>query len=93
MSIDHELPFPRRGLLRVRAVQSEFRQRVRSADIILAADLRHPPNTWVVYHDPRLQKEDNQDEKTAEILAVPVDVDTDDAEVLGNLCRVLKGVC
>ena len=45
MSIDRTLPFARRGILRVRAVNPEFQQLVRNADIILAADVRNPLNT------------------------------------------------
>ena len=92
MSTDHTLPFLPRGLLRVRAANPEFQQLIRNAEIILAADVRNPRNTWVVFLvDPRLQKDDCQDEKTAEILTVPIDYETDDAEVLGKLCKMLKG--
>src|SRR5271165_1297507 len=92
MSTDHTLPFLPRGLLRVRAVNPEFQQLIRNAEIILAADVRNPRNTWVVFLvDPRLQNDDCQNESTAEILTVPVDCDTDDAEVLGELCKMLKG--
>ena len=44
-----------------------------------------------MYHEPRPHKNDWQDEKTAEVVARPVDYETDDAEVLGELCRTLKG--
>ena len=92
MSTDHTLPFLPRGLLRVRAANPEFQQLIRNAEIILAADVRNPRNTWVVFLvDPRLQNDDCQDEKTAEILTVPIDYETDDAEVLGELCKMLKG--
>src|SRR5271157_3546822 len=91
MSTDHTLPFLPRGLLRVRAANPEFQQLIRNADIILAADVRNPRNTWVVFLDPRLQDDDCQNEKTAEVVAVPVDYETDDAEVLGELCKMLKG--
>jgi len=64
---------------------------IRNAEIILAADVRNPRNTWVVFLDHRLHNDDCQDEKTAEILTVPIDYDTDDAEVLGELCKMLKG--
>ena len=67
MSIEHRLPFLPRGLLRVRAANPEFQQLIRNAEIILAADVRNPRNTWVVFLDPRLQNDDCQDEKTAEI--------------------------
>ena len=49
MSIDHTLPFLPRGLLRVRAANPEFQQLIRNAEIILAADVRNPRNTWVVF--------------------------------------------
>src|SRR5271166_518561 len=91
MSIDRRLPFAPRGILRVRAVNSEFQELIRNADIILAADVRNPLNTGVVFLDPRLQNDDCQNERTAEILTVPVDYETDDAEVLGELCKMLKG--
>ena len=92
MSTDHTLPFLPRGLLRVRAANPEFQQLIRNAEIILATDMRHPRNTWVVLlFDPRLRNDDCQDEKTTEILAVPIDYETDDAEVLGELCKMLKG--
>ena len=92
MSTDHTLPFLPRGLLRVRAANPEFQQLIRNAEIILAADVRNPRNTWVVFLvDPRLHNDDCQDEKTAEILTVPIDYETDDAEVLGELCKMLKG--
>ena len=91
MSFDHTSPFRPRGILRVRAANPEFRQQIRNADIILAADVRNPPNTWVVFLDPRLQNDDCQNERTAEILTVPVEYETDDAEVLGKLCKMLKG--
>ena len=44
-----------------------------------------------MFHDPRPHNNDWQDEKTAEVVAVPVDYETDDAEVLGELCKMLKG--
>ena len=91
MSIDHTLPFLPRGLLRVRAANPEFQQLIRNAEIILAADVRNPRNTWVVFLDPRLQNDDCQNKRTAEMLTVPVDYETDDAEVLGELCEMLKG--
>jgi hypothetical protein len=91
MSFDHTSPFRPRGILRVRAANPVFRQQIRNADIILAADVRNPPNTWVVFLDPRLQNDDCQNERTAEILTVPVEYETDDAEVLGKLCKMLKG--
>ena len=91
MSMDHTLPFTWRGILRVRAVNSEFQQLVRNADMILAADVRNPRSTWVVFLDPRLQKDGCQNQRTAAILTVPVDYETDDVEVLGELCRMLKG--
>jgi hypothetical protein len=92
MSIGQGLPFLPRGLLRVRAANPEFQQLIRNAEIILAADVRNPRNTWVVFLvDPRLHNDDCQDEKTAEILTVPIDYETDDAEVLGELCKRLKG--
>ena len=91
MSTDHTLPFLPRGLLRVRAANPEFQQLIRNADIILASDVRNPRNTWVVFLDPRLQDDDCQNERTAEILTVPVDYETDDAEILGELCKMLKG--
>ena len=91
MSTDHTLPFLPRGLLRVRAANPEFQQLIRNADIILAANVRNPRNSCVVYHEPRPHKNDRQDEKTAEVVAVPVDYETDDAEVLGELCKTLKG--
>src|SRR5271157_2707483 len=91
MSIEHTLPFLPRGLLRVRAANPEFQQLIRSAEIILAADVRNPWNTWVVFLDHRLQNDECQNERTAEILTVPVDNETDDAEVLGELCKMLKG--
>ena len=49
MSTDHTLPFLTRGLLRVRAANPEFQQLIRNAEIILAADVRNPRNTWVVF--------------------------------------------
>ena len=49
MSIEHALPFLPRGLLRVRAANPEFQQLIRNAEIILAADVRNPRNTWVVF--------------------------------------------
>ena len=91
MSTDHTSPSVPRGLLRVRAADPEFQQLIRNAEILLATDVRNPRNTWVVYHDPRPHNNDCQDEKTAEVVAVPVDYETDDAEVLGELCRTLKG--
>src|SRR5208337_749396 len=91
MSIDHTLPFLPRGLLRVRAANPKFQQLIRNAEIILAADVRNPRNTWVVFLDPRLQNDDCQNKRTAEMLTVPVDYETDDAEVLGELCEMLKG--
>src|SRR5271166_1171532 len=91
MSIDRTWPFARRGILRVRAVNPEFQQLIRNADIILAADVRNPRNTWVVFLAPRLQNDDCENERTAEILTVPVDYETDDAEVLGELCSMRKG--
>ena len=91
MSSDHTLPFLPRGLLRVRAANPEFQQLIRNAEIILAADVRNPRNTWVVFLDPRLQNDDCQNKRTAEMLTVPVDYETDDAEVLGELCKMLKG--
>ena len=91
MSTDHTLPFLPRGLLRVRAANPEFQQLIRNAEIILAADVRNPRNTWVVFLDPRLQNDDCQNKRTAEMLTVPVDYETDDAEVLGELCKMLKG--
>ena len=92
MSSDRTLPFARRGILRMRAANPEFQQLIREAEIIMAADVRNPRNTWVVFLvDPRLHNDDCQDEKTAEILTVPIDYETDDAEVLGELCKMLKG--
>ena len=91
MSIEHTLPFLPRGLLRVRAANPEFQQLIRSAEIILAADVRNPWNTWVVFLDHRLQNDECLNERTAEILTVPVDNETDDAEVLGELCKMLNG--
>jgi len=92
MSTDHTLPFLPRGLLRVRAANPEFQQLIRNAEIILAADVRNPRNTFVVFLvDPRLHNDFCQDENTAEILTVPIDYETDDAEVLGELCKMLKG--
>ena len=67
MSTDHTLPFLPRGLLRVRAANPEFQQLIRNAEIILAADVRNPRNTWVVFHRSQAQNDDCQDEKTAEI--------------------------
>jgi len=93
MSIGYELPSLPRGLLRVRAAITEFKQLIREADIILAADVRNPLNTSVVFLDPRLHKEDFQGERRAEILTVPVDSNTDDADVLGELCNMLKEPC
>ena len=58
MSTDHTLPFLPRGLLRVRAANPEFQQLIRNAEIILAADVRNPRNTWVVFLDPRLRPPD-----------------------------------
>ena len=86
-----QLPFVRRGLLRVRAADPAFQQLIRDAEILLATDVRNPRNSCVVYHEPRPHKNDWQDEKTAEVVAVPVDYETDDAEVLGELCKMLKG--
>jgi len=91
MSTDHRSPLLRSGLLRVRAADPEFQQLIRNADIIVAADARNAQNTWVVFLDPRLQNDDGENERTAEKLTVPVDYETDDAEVLGELCRMLKG--
>ncbi len=91
MSIDHTLPFLPRGLLRVRAANPEFQQLIRNAEIILVADVRNPQNTRIVFLDHRLQNDDGENERTAEILTVPVDFETDDAEVLGELCRMLRG--
>jgi hypothetical protein len=91
MSIDDTVPGGRRGILRVRVGNPEFRQQIRNADIIVAADIRNPRNSWVVFHDARLQDYDWQDVRTAELLTVPVDCGTDDAKVLGELCRMLKG--
>ena len=91
MSTDHTSPFVRRGLLRVRAADPAFQQLIRDAEILLATDVRNPRNSCVVYHEPRPHKNDWQDEKTAEVVAVPVDYETDDAEILGELCRTLKG--
>ena len=91
MSIEHTLPFLPRGLLRVRAANPEFQQLIRNAEIILAADVRNPRNTWVVFLDHRLQNDDCQNERTAEMLTVRLDYETDDAEVLGELCKMLKG--
>jgi hypothetical protein len=93
MSIGHESPFVPRGLLRVRAAITEFKQRIRGADIDLAADVRNPLNTRVVFLDPRLHNDDYHDSRRAEVLTVPVDSNTDDAEVLGELCRMLKKSC
>jgi len=91
MSTDHTLPFLPRGLLRVRAANPEFQQLIRDAEILLATDVRNPRNSCVVYHEHRPHKNDWQDERTAEVVAVPVDYETDDAEVLGELCKMLKG--
>jgi hypothetical protein len=91
MSIEHTLPFLPRGLLRVRAANPEFQQLIKNAEIILAADVRNPWNTWVVFLDHRLQNDDCQNERTAEMLTVRLDYETDDAEVLGELCKMLKG--
>ena len=91
MSTDHTSPFVRRGLLRVRAADPAFQQLIRNAEILLATDVRNPRNSCVVYHEPRPHKNDWQDEKTAEVVAVPVDYETDDAEILGELCKMLKG--
>src|SRR5271166_1790264 len=91
MSTDHTSPSVRRGLLRVRAADPAFQQLIRDAEILLATDVRNPRNSCVVYHEPRPHKNDWQDEKTAEVVAVPVDYETDDAEILGELCRMLKG--
>lgn len=91
MSIEHTLPFLPRGLLRVRAVNPEFQKLIKKADIIMAADVSNPRNTWVVFLDPKLHNDECQDEKTAEVLTVPVDSNTDDAKVLGELCNKLKG--
>ncbi len=91
MSTDHTSPFVRRGLLRVRAADPAFQQLIRDAEILLATDVRNPRNSCVVYHEPRPHNNDWQDEKTAEILTVPIDYETDDAKVLGGLCRTLKG--
>ena len=41
--------------------------------------------------NPGRTTNDWQDEKTAEVVAVPIDYETDDAEVLGELCKMLKG--
>ena len=57
MSTDHKLPVVRRGLLRVRAADPEFQQLIRNAEIILAADVRNPRNSCVVYHEPRPHNE------------------------------------
>jgi hypothetical protein len=91
MSIGNELPFLPRGLLQVRAAITEFKQLIRDADIVLAADVRNPLITGLVFLNPRLHNDDFQDERRAEILTVPVDYGTDDAEVLGELCKMLKG--
>lgn len=91
MSIGHGLPFLPRGMLRVRAANLEYRELIRSADIILAADVTNPRNTYVVFIAPRLQNDDCQGERTAQMLTVSVDYETDDSKVLGELCRLLKG--
>ena len=93
MSIGHTSTVLPRGLLRVRAASPEFQQLISNADILLATDVRNPGNTWEVFHDPGLQNDDWGEERTAQILTVPVDYETDDAEVLGELCKLLKGSC
>jgi hypothetical protein len=91
MSIKDECPILPRGLLRVRVAITEFQQLIKDADVILAADVRNPLNTSVVFLDPRLHNDHFQDEGRAEILTVPVDSNTDDANVLGELCNMLRG--
>ena len=92
MSTDHTLPFLPRGLLRVRAANPEFQQLIRNAEIILAADVRNPRNTWVVFLViPGSRTMTAKTRKRLKILTVPIDYETDDAEVLGELCKMLKG--
>ncbi len=93
MSSDHTSTVLPRGQLRVRAASLEFQQLISNADILLATDVRNPENTWEVFHDLALQNDGWGDERTAQILTVPVDYETDDAEVLGALCMLLKGSC
>ncbi len=93
MIIDHASTVLPRGLLRARAASPEFQQLIRTVDILLATDVRNPGNTWEVFHDPGLENDDWGEERTAQILTVPVDYETDDAEVLGELCKLLKASC
>ena len=59
MATYHTLPLLPRGPLRVRAANPEFQQLIRNAKIILAADMRHPRNPWVVFLvDPRFRNDD-----------------------------------
>ena len=55
--------------------------------------MRNPLNTSVVFLDPRLHNDAFDGERRAKILTVPVDSNTDDADVLGELCDVLKEPC
>ena len=94
MSTDHTLPFLARGLLRVRAANPEFQQLIRNAEIPLATDVRNPRNSCVLYthRTQAAQRMTGKTRNTAEVVAVPVDYETDDAEVLGELCKMLKGL-
>jgi hypothetical protein len=68
-----------------------FRQQIREADILLATDVRDPRNTRVVFHDRKPHRDDWHEIKTAEILTVQLDYETDDPQVLDELCTLLKG--
>ncbi len=91
MVSEEAVAFRKRGILRVRADNPHFQQQIREADILLAEDAKDPRRTRVVYQDPRSLSDDWQEIETAEVVTVQVDYETDDAQVLNELCKLLKG--
>jgi hypothetical protein len=79
--------FRKRGILRVRADDPHFQQQIREADILLAEDAKILVEPAWCPTIPSPLSDDWQESKTAVVITVQFDYETDDAQVLDQLSK------
>jgi hypothetical protein len=93
----HSIESPRRGgasgTLRERGRENDLRDAIRMAQVIMGVDTQDCGRTEIFFRELPASGADQESCQTAEVLSVPVDYFTDDADILVQLCLELKGSC
>jgi hypothetical protein len=81
------------GSLRTRDSEPEFVESLREADLVFAVPTQQPGLPYLLYPAQARMQDPVGHHPTAEVLKIPVDLLTDDLDVLARACLRIKGGC